>query len=288
MPSSIHVFVIMPFSKTASHPEAYWTDHFEKFLKPLIEEVPNTTAERSKPLRGDLLRQIITELVSRPVVVADLTDANPNVYWELGVRQSFKHGTVTIAEIGTSIPFDVSMKAVLRYHPADHIQNAGFEGAFKAAISDCINNPEITDSQVLEAISGRGSLYEIIQREELVRRLAAVSSECTDNSAVLGRLRRLISDNEEGEKLIPTERFRVSATELLVTWRYLDRPQTFYNTAEKCLSFHIEMNAQLDVWESSKALTQNWVKGSLDDASSQISDLRQLVQKATKALKSSV
>ena len=106
-------------------------------------------------------------------------------------------------------------------------------------------------------------MYEIIQREELVRRLAAVSSECTDNSAVLRRLRKLISDNEEGKTLIPTERFRVSATELLVTWRYLDRPQTFYNTAEKCLSFHIEMNAQLDVWESSKALTQNWVKGSL-------------------------
>lgn len=89
----------MPFSKTTDkHTEDYWTEHFERFLKPLIEENPGLEARRSEPLRGDILRQIITDLVVSRVVVADLTDHNPNVYWELGVRQSFQHGTVTIAE----------------------------------------------------------------------------------------------------------------------------------------------------------------------------------------------
>jgi len=42
-----------------------------------------------------------------------LTDYNPNVFWELGVRQSFKHNTITIAEEGVILPFDVSSLKIL-------------------------------------------------------------------------------------------------------------------------------------------------------------------------------
>jgi len=100
-------FVIMPFSETTEkHTENYWTEHFEDFLKPLIEECPQLEAYRSKPLHGDILKDIITKLIISPLVVADLTDLNPNVFWELGIRQSFKHGTITIAQEGTKLPFD--------------------------------------------------------------------------------------------------------------------------------------------------------------------------------------
>ena len=37
------------------------------------------------------------------IVVADITDSKPNVYWELGVRQSFKHGTIIIRELRDNI-----------------------------------------------------------------------------------------------------------------------------------------------------------------------------------------
>jgi len=105
-------FVIMPFRKTTNkHTVDYWNKHFEIFLKPLIEENPQLEAHRSKALRGDILREIITDLVNSRVIVADLTDLNINVFWELGVRQSFKHGTVTIAEENTELPFDIDKKA---------------------------------------------------------------------------------------------------------------------------------------------------------------------------------
>jgi len=103
-------FVIMPFSQTSEHhTEEYWNNHYQAFLKPVIES-HSLVPYRSSPLRGDILRQIITELVTAPLVIADLTDANPNVYWELGVRQSFKHGTITIAENDTTLPFDLGVK----------------------------------------------------------------------------------------------------------------------------------------------------------------------------------
>jgi hypothetical protein len=99
------------------------------------------------------------------IVVADLTDANPNVYWELGVRQSFKHGTITIAEDGTVLPFDLGVKGSLSYFPNNHIKMRAFEKQFDEAITDCLNNPDIPDSHVLETISGRGTLYQILARD---------------------------------------------------------------------------------------------------------------------------
>ena len=79
----------MPFSKTnEEHTDEYWTNHFESFLKPIIEGFPELEARRSEPLHGDVLRQIITNLVVSPIVVVDITDWNPNVF--LGVRSSSK------------------------------------------------------------------------------------------------------------------------------------------------------------------------------------------------------
>ena len=44
-------YVIMPFSSTSDHTEEYWTNHFEHFLKPIIEEIPNLTVRKSKAFR---------------------------------------------------------------------------------------------------------------------------------------------------------------------------------------------------------------------------------------------
>jgi len=152
-------FVIMPFSKTSeTHSKAYWTRHFEAFLKPLIEESGDFEVSRSKALRGDLVKEIVENLYNSDIVVADLTDWNPNVFWELGVRLSYKHGTITIAEEGTKLPFDISTKGTL-YYPENHIRIQEFRTQFKKAIRDCLDNPDKPDSRVLEILSSRLSSH---------------------------------------------------------------------------------------------------------------------------------
>jgi hypothetical protein len=257
----INCFVIMPFSKTTNHTEEYWANHFKNFLKPLIEETPNLLAHRSEPLRGDILRQIITDLVISPIVIADLTDKNVNVFWELGVRQSFKHGTITIAEEGTKLPFDVFAKATLEYNTRNPLQMATFKEQLKKAIQDCLSNPKSPDSHVLETLSGRGTLFEILQRDESMRRLDAVLSECERNFEVVGGL---INAYEKNVKMSKTIRGRLSifdpkrwtingrlssiAIELLVTNRYLDETIEFYEFAESYHRFVQIVNAHLDNW----------------------------------------
>lgn len=278
-------FVIMPFSKTTDeHTGDYWTKHFEDFLKPLIKENPNLKALRSKAMRGDILREIITDLVVSRVVVADLTDNNPNVYWELGVRQSFKHGTITIAEAGTKLPFDVGGKGTLFYYPKDHLKMADFRNRFKEATQDCLVHSERPDSHVLDTLSGRGTLFEIFRRDEAIRRLDALSSECRRNLGVLKDAADQARDNQEKpeERVFTTDRFRVSAVELLITNRYVDEDQPFFTLAEEYSNEIVAINDQLNAWEYSPDPTEKWLLNQKGSAAKLLKNFRAKVVAARK------
>jgi len=254
-------FVIMPFSKTSEeHTEEYWTKHFETFLKPLIETNPDLEARRSQALRGDILRQIITDLVVSHVAVADLTDHNPNVFWELGVRQGFKHGTVTIAEVGTKLPFDISGKGTLFYYPKDHLKMEEFRKSFTEAVKDCLKNPDNPDSHVLETLSGRGTLFEIIRRDEALRRLDALLEECNFNLEGMGTVLNTAQENQKNpsKRKIPIARFRSCAVELLITNRYIDEDKSFFELAEAYFTDIISLYEQLNDWRQSPDTTESF------------------------------
>lgn len=276
-------FVIMPFSKTTDeHTEEYWTEHFDKFLKPLIEENPDFEARRSEALRGDILRQIITDLVVSHVVVADLTDNNTNVYWELGVRQSFKHGTITIAEAGTKLPFDIGGKGTFFYYPKNHLKMKGFINQFKEAIQDCCSHPDRPDSHVLETISGRGTLFEIFRRDEAIRRLDAVLSECSANLYVLKQATDTAQENlkKPEDRQFPTIRFRTMAIELLITNRYVDEDTKFFKLAEQCWKWIEAINDQMRVWESSDRNMEKWLLNEEKRAVKLVEDFKEKVNVA--------
>jgi hypothetical protein len=66
-------------------------------------------------LRGDqidtsgiLHLQIAAQLIQADLVVADLTGANPNVYYELGIRHTLGKPCIQLLPIGERLPFDVA------------------------------------------------------------------------------------------------------------------------------------------------------------------------------------
>ena len=58
---------------------------------------------------GIISNQVITRLLEDNLVIADLTDRNPNVYYELAVRHAFGKPVIQIIDSNETIPFDVSM-----------------------------------------------------------------------------------------------------------------------------------------------------------------------------------
>jgi hypothetical protein len=50
--------------------------------------------------------RVVTDIIHADLVVADLTDLNPNAFYELGIRHSTERPTIHIARAGTVLPFD--------------------------------------------------------------------------------------------------------------------------------------------------------------------------------------
>jgi len=107
-------FVIMPFSSTASCTEEEWTRIFEQVLKPAVESAGlDYVCRRSVATRGNIVGAILQDLNDSHVVLANLTDRNANVFYELGVRHATKDRSILVAQNKEDIPFDLQAYA---YH----------------------------------------------------------------------------------------------------------------------------------------------------------------------------
>lgn len=58
---------------------------------------------------------IINYLKTAPMVIADMTDHNPNAFYELGFRQALELPLVPIIKVGGNLPFDVMTTRTVFY-----------------------------------------------------------------------------------------------------------------------------------------------------------------------------
>ena len=96
------LFVIMQYSQP-------FNDLYSEVIQPIA------SAEGFSVVRADeqvgpglIISDIERQLVNSSVVIADITPANPNVYWEVGYAHALRKPMILVAERDTMLPFDVS------------------------------------------------------------------------------------------------------------------------------------------------------------------------------------
>lgn len=106
-------FIVMPIADM----EGYEAGHFKRVYQNII--APSCKEAGFRPVRADDVGRtnlihvdILKRLLEAEMVICDLSGHNPNVLFELGVRQAFDKPTVLIQEKGTPSIFDIS---TLRY-----------------------------------------------------------------------------------------------------------------------------------------------------------------------------
>ncbi len=143
-------FVIAPIAE----PDSDVRKRSDQILKHVIQ--PAVKGCGYTPLRADqisepgiITTQIIQHIIDDPLVVADLTGRNPNVFYELAIRHALRKPYVQLVQRGERIPFDV---AAIRTIEVDHRDLDSVEAA-KAEIVRQIQSMEGRGTEIDSPIS---------------------------------------------------------------------------------------------------------------------------------------
>jgi hypothetical protein len=117
--SKLTAFVIMPFvEREARHSFGFFAEVLRSLITPAAKEA-SFTVKTANRQGSDLIQStIVNDLIEADLVIADLTEHNPNVMFELGVRMAEDKPVVLIKANGTGPLFDVdNMLRVFEYSP---------------------------------------------------------------------------------------------------------------------------------------------------------------------------
>jgi hypothetical protein len=194
-------FIIMPIAD----PEGYDKGHFKK----VYEDIFKVACENSgfHAIRADEVQQtnlihldILQKLIDSPMAICDLSNRNPNVLFELGLRQAFDKPTVLVQECGTPKIFDISplryteYRKELRYREVLEDQNSIAE-ALKATKSATDNGEGINSIISLLSLSSPASLKEITDNDS-AKMLQIVMSEMNELRTDFRRTLKRIDERE--------------------------------------------------------------------------------------------
>jgi tetratricopeptide (TPR) repeat protein len=112
-------FVLMPFGKKtdAAGRVTNFDSVYQKIIAPAVEQagLEPIRADDEK-IGGTIHKPMFERLMLCHYAVADITGANPNVFYELGIRHALRpRSTVILFVAGTVIPFDVALVRGIPY-----------------------------------------------------------------------------------------------------------------------------------------------------------------------------
>ncbi|MEM8527731.1 MAG: hypothetical protein AAGG68_24025 [Bacteroidota bacterium] len=109
-------FIISPIGDEGTEKREKADKVFNHIILPAAKDI-GLEAIRSDhvTIPGMINAQIIRHILNDEMVVADLTDHNPNVFYELALRHAFRKPVVQLIQKGQPIPFDVQGSRTIQY-----------------------------------------------------------------------------------------------------------------------------------------------------------------------------
>ncbi|MBF0183544.1 MAG: hypothetical protein HQM06_04015 [Magnetococcales bacterium] len=188
-------FVISPIGESESETRKRADQVLKHIIKPAAKECGYEAVrsdEIDKP--GIITSQVIQKVVSDPLVIADLTETNPNVFYELAIRHAIKKPLVQLIQKGERIPFDVAGTRTISFdhHDLDSVAQA------KKEIIEQIKSFEVGSTEMETPISVALDLQVLRQSEKPeARSLADIVSAITDVRSVMVKLEEKIISIKE-------------------------------------------------------------------------------------------
>lgn len=140
-------FVICPLGNEGSEIRKRSNLLYGKVFKPICTKY-NYTIDRADKIQiaGVITYKLLKYIRDSDLVIADLTDNNPNVYYELAIRHAIRKPVVCIMKEDQKIPFDIASIKVVKYSETDNEENLDkIKYELGGVIKEVINHPDDID-----------------------------------------------------------------------------------------------------------------------------------------------
>ncbi len=217
-------FVLMPFGVKGDVDgnEVDFDLIYEELLAPAVRDAGLAPLRADEELIGGLIhRPMFERLVLVDYCVADLTTANPNVFYELGVRHAVRpFSTVLVSAEINRTPFDLAPDRIFSYSLDESGALSSVEDD-RAALAEALRATRkgTPDSPVFQLIDGFPQPDLDRLKTDTFREQAAYSTEVRERLAV-AREEGAVSVRRLQEQLGPLEDIEVGVlVDLLLSYR---------------------------------------------------------------------
>lgn len=167
-------FIIMPIADVDGYPKGHFKHVYENIIYPSCELAGYQAVRADEVKATNLIHlDILKKLIDAPIAICDLSTRNPNVLFELGIRQAFDKPVVLIQEAGTPKIFDIAPLRYLeyskdmKYHEVLRSQNE-LKDAIEATVSADGEAGNVNSIVKLLALNNPARIPELKgQKEEL-------------------------------------------------------------------------------------------------------------------------
>lgn len=247
-------FVIMPVSKTKSCTSDEWAGIFEHMIKPAVTGCKlGFDCEQAKPCTGAFIRDILDGLNRADVVIADLTDKNPNVFYELGIRHTLKNRTILIAQNIKHVPSDLRSYWVVTYKK-DLTGANEFKRKVREILREMQKDPEKPDSPVADFLEVKNIYISSYEKTSNLKKLTALISELSYNLNLIDSILDTVKISEKKRKknkrefTVSIERLSNTCLELMLSTSYVSLSQELSELTRGNNELIRLLNASLEIW----------------------------------------
>jgi hypothetical protein len=130
-------FVMMPFAEPLG-------GYYESLYKPAIAKAGLTPVRADAEIfgTGKIIDQVWSGINNACVLVAELTQRNPNVFYELGLAHALEKPVVLVSSNEADVPFDLHHIRVIYYDVSDPFWGQKLIDKISENILSAIENPE--------------------------------------------------------------------------------------------------------------------------------------------------
>jgi len=200
-------FIISPLGAEESETRRKADGLIKSVIKPVLTaEGFKTIAPHEIDTPGSITRQVIQHLLEDELVIANLTELNPNVMYELAVRHAKRLPVICLVENGTKLPFDIATERTISYEndmAGVEVIKPKLAKAINEALSE--NEPDnpiyrvVNDSIMREVAANDDAQSYVLHRlDEITSQLNRLrNSEDNQYNQNRNKIRFIVSKNDE-------------------------------------------------------------------------------------------